>query len=122
MNTTHLSPPPSPRGLRALGWLGPGALLVLMPKCPACMAGYIAVLTGLGVSLSTAALVRYGLMTLCVGALAFLVIKRARRLANRRRSTCCGVEFARPPLQNISTCSARHRSNQQTPSPFSQIL
>lgn len=89
MNTPDVSPRPGPRGLRALSWLGPGALLILMPKCPACMAGYIAVLTGLGVSLSTAALVKYGLMTLCVAALTFLVIRRARRLAHRRRSTCC---------------------------------
>lgn len=89
MNTPDVSPRPAPRGLRALGWVGPGALLILMPKCPACMAGYIAVLTGLGVSLSTAALVRYGLMTLCVLALVYLVIKRVRQISHRRRPTCC---------------------------------
>lgn len=89
MNTPDLSPQPAPRRLPALGWLGPGAMLVLMPKCPACMAGYIAVLTGLGVSLSTAALVRYGLMTLCVMTLVCLVIKRVRHLSHRRRPNCC---------------------------------
>lgn len=89
MKTPLLRTPPPSRGLRALGWLGPGALLILMPKCPACMAGYIAVLTGLGVSLSTAALVRFGLITLCVAALAILVIKRVRRPAHRRRPPCC---------------------------------
>ncbi|WP_009963645.1 hypothetical protein [Verrucomicrobium spinosum] len=60
-----------------------------MPKCPASMAGYIAVLTGLGVSLSTAAQVRFGVITLCVAALAILVIKRVRRLAHRRGPACC---------------------------------
>jgi membrane protein implicated in regulation of membrane protease activity len=76
---------PLRRGLHALGWLGPGAVLVLLPKCPVCMAGYIAVLTGLGVSLTTAAAVRFSLMVVCIAALAYLVVRRARRVASRPR-------------------------------------
>ena len=64
---------------RAMGWLGPGVVLVLMPKCPVCVAGYVAVLTGIGISLPTAAVVRFTLKFLCIAALAFMVWKRARQ-------------------------------------------
>ena len=36
------------------GWLLPGGLLVLMPKCPMCLAGYIAIFTGAGMSVAVA--------------------------------------------------------------------
>jgi hypothetical protein len=57
----------------------PGALLVLMPKCPACLAAYIALGTGVGISIPAASWVRFGLMTACVTALVFLAARQARR-------------------------------------------
>jgi hypothetical protein len=39
---------------RLAGWLLPGGLLVLMPKCPMCLAGYVAVFTGAGLSVAVA--------------------------------------------------------------------
>jgi hypothetical protein len=39
-------------------WALPSALLVLVPKCPACLAAYVTLWTGLGLSLSTATYVR----------------------------------------------------------------
>ncbi len=51
------------------GWLLPGCVLALMPKCPACLAAYVAVATGLGISFSAAATLRTGLMVACVGAI-----------------------------------------------------
>ncbi|MEK7952298.1 hypothetical protein [Luteolibacter soli] len=36
------------------GWLLPGGLLVLMPKCPFCLAGYVTIFTGAGLSLAVA--------------------------------------------------------------------
>jgi hypothetical protein len=50
---------------RGLRWLVPGALLALMPKCPVCLAGYLALATGVGVSLPVAQALRFTLMALC---------------------------------------------------------
>jgi hypothetical protein len=75
-----------PRIGAALEWVIPGAIFVAIPKCPACVAAYIALATGVGVSLSTAANLRTLALTLCLGTLACFVIKRAARLAARHRS------------------------------------
>ena len=41
-----------------LAWVLPSAILVLAPKCPACLAAHVALWSGLGLSLSTAAYLR----------------------------------------------------------------
>ena len=72
------------RGLRAAGWLVPGAVLALLPKCPACFAGYFALATGLGISVATASLLRTGVAVLCAAALVLLAIRFVfRRAAGR---------------------------------------
>lgn len=78
---------PMPRRMNLTGWLLPSALLVLMPKCPACMAAYIAMATGLGISLPAAANVRLMLITLCITSLSWLTIRTLHRLRlNRARA------------------------------------
>lgn len=54
----------------------PGAVLVLLPKCPVCMAAWISVVTGLGISVSAAGYLRISLIVLCIISLCYFVISR----------------------------------------------
>ena len=74
----------SRRCLAATGWVVPGAVLALLPKCPACLAAYIAVATGVGISVSAASYLRGAAVALCVGAIVFLVLRTALRAGRRR--------------------------------------
>jgi hypothetical protein len=63
-----------------VAWLGSGGLLVLVPKCPMCLAAYVAAGTGLGLSYTTAEYLRTGLIWVCVATLLFMAARRVRRL------------------------------------------
>jgi hypothetical protein len=65
-------------------WIAPGLGLALIPKCPACVAAYVAAITGAGISVTMAARVRLGLLVLCVSALAFVAARAATRLLRSR--------------------------------------
>jgi hypothetical protein len=80
---------PAPRGWlgrvgTAVRWAAPVAVLALVPKCPACVAGYVLLLTGVGLSLPGAAAVRWSIIGLCIGALAYLVVRAAMGVVGRR--------------------------------------
>ena len=64
----------------AASWVLPASVLALMPKCPACVAAYVAVATGVGISMSAAAYLRAAALTACVATLLYL----AARFVHRR--------------------------------------
>ena len=72
-------------GAEIAGWVVPGATLALLPKCPACVAGYLALATGLGVSFSTAAYLRTSLVIFSVSVLILLAARRGIRWRRRAR-------------------------------------
>lgn len=72
------------RFFAALVWALPLAVLALVPKCPACIAAYVLVLTGLGISLPVAGILRLTLITLSILAIVWL-LARATRSAIRGR-------------------------------------
>lgn len=74
------------RGGEVMGWIIPTATLALLPKCPACVIGYVALATGIGISLPTATYLRVMVVAVCVAAFALLIGIRVRALVLRRCS------------------------------------
>ena len=57
----------------------PTVILALLPKCPVCVAAYIAMGTGIGLSLPVAAHLRTLLVILCATSLTCFVAQQIRR-------------------------------------------
>lgn len=70
------APPRARRMWELLAWLLPSAAVVLLPKCPACLAAYVTLWTGLGLSFAAATWLRWLLLGLCTASL--LVLTRER--------------------------------------------
>jgi hypothetical protein len=63
-----------------LGWIIPGVVMAMLPKCPMCLAAYVAIWTGVGISLSAATHLRAALLVLSVGLALFMAAKNTSRL------------------------------------------
>ncbi len=56
-------------------WALPITVLALVPKCPGCVAAYVLLFTGIGLSIPAAAAMRWALIGSCVGALIILAAR-----------------------------------------------
>jgi hypothetical protein len=66
----------------------PGTALVLLPKCPLCLAAWLGVVTGVGVSAAAAVYLRGAIVILCVASVALGISRMllAPRHQDRHRS------------------------------------
>jgi len=62
-------------------WAAPGAAFLLIPKCPLCIMGYVAAVTGIGLSFSTAWYLRSALIAASIAGALYLI---ARAICVRR--------------------------------------
>lgn len=72
-------------GSELASWIIPTATLALLPKCPMCVAAYVALATGFGLTLSAATSLRTLLIVLCITTLLLLIGKRLRHFLAWRR-------------------------------------
>jgi len=86
-----------------LRWFVPSAVLAMMPKCPLCVATYYTLLTGLGMSLAVAVVVRNLLIVVCIGMLVVAVLGLIRKFFRR------GVTVFRLPESLRRICRKRAR-------------
>jgi len=100
------------KSLSVAGWIVPAVVLAVMPKCPACLAAYIAAGTGLGLSLSTAAHLQTSLLILCASSLSYLVVKLLRTfILKAKTKRILGV--SRIPASLGTGSSANDRAAEQ---------
>jgi len=64
------------KAINAVRLVLPGTLLALMPKCPLCLAAYISLSTGMGISVASATWLRALLAVACVTSLMYVAAKK----------------------------------------------
>lgn len=76
------------------GWVLPGIILAVVPKCPACVVGYVWLLTGVGISVSVGASIRWGVIAfccvmLCLAAIRLWIYRFSSPVAHADSRCCC---------------------------------
>lgn len=71
----------------AAAWALPSIVLALLPKCPLCIAAYLAIGGGLGMSLTSATHLRTALVWLCWSVLGLLALRLMMRFGHRTRTS-----------------------------------
>jgi hypothetical protein len=60
-------------------WATPALILLLLPKCPMCVAAYVVLFTGIGLSLQAASLLRGAVISLCIAAMTLPALRLLHR-------------------------------------------
>jgi hypothetical protein len=68
----------------------PALVLALLPKCPACLAAYVALGTGISLSVAAASVLRTVLIGVCVATLAWVLVSAVRSVAMYATQTNAG--------------------------------
>jgi hypothetical protein len=70
------------RAWQSIQWIFPSTLLVLMPKCPFCVAAYVALFTGVSISVTTARWLQVLMFVLCLASLTYIAVRKGRAICN----------------------------------------
>jgi len=100
----------APRFWEITGYVFPGIILAILPKCPLCLAAWIAAGTGIGLSAAAASHVRALAIILSLAPSLYAVGRLMKnRLSDRTQSVsrldCCGAPRLRASRRAISELS-----------------
>ncbi len=95
--------------MKAAGSAVPGAIAILLPKCPLCIAGWVAASTGIAMPGMVAGGLRPLLATVCVLAV-LLLIRRARRPVMLTSNAASSGAFAAGRIDSATVFSAARQT------------
>jgi hypothetical protein len=107
------------RCVNLVKWPAPGTAFALLPKCPICLAAYVAAATGLRLSLTSARYMQLSLVVLCAGVFLYMILRNVfgtststpsdtvmRALANE---TACQWSLGKLESYGVINCDQSHR-------------